>query len=242
MDCEHAAEGAGRPGDEDQRVRQGNQDGDARRGRKRAGLGSAWRIGLSLLPAAAVTGGLFIAMDRMIATEEVILAEVEKRPLEAIRPTRPDTIEPRVRDRRPERLESASPPPPPPAYTVGAGDIDLPVVTLAGQVPELAPARLGPIDPGNPVIAAREARPLSPPQPVYPRPAAERGLEGSCEVRFSVSIRGEPFEIEATCTDRVFARAAEQAVARVRFAPLVRRGEPLVQRNVVYPIRFELAK
>ncbi len=210
--------------------------------RIRFSLTGSWRLGLSLLPAAAITGGLFVAMDRLVATKEVVLASLEDRPLQAIVPTRPDTQEPRINDRRPERLESASPPPPPPVYTVGAGEIDLPPVSLAGHAPALIPAQLGPIDPGNPVITARDARPLSPPQPAYPRPAAERRLEGSCEVRFSVSIRGEPFDIDARCTDRVFARAAEQAVARVRFAPLVRRSVPQVQKNVVYPIRFELAE
>ncbi|MCI4645428.1 MAG: energy transducer TonB, partial [Hyphomonadaceae bacterium] len=69
---------------------------------------------------------------------------------------------------------------------------------------------------------------------------AERGIEGSCEVRFDVNARGEPFNVEAVCTDSVFRREAERAVSRVRFAPKIVRGQALERRNVVYPIEFGL--
>ena len=70
--------------------------------------------------------------------------------------------------------------------------------------------------------------------------AAERGIEGSCDVRFDVDTRGKPYNVEADCTDRVFKREAERAVSRVEFAPKIIRGQAAERRNVVYPLQFTL--
>ena len=76
--------------------------------------------------------------------------------------------------------------------------------------------------------------------PTYPSRAAERGIEGSCEVRFDVDTRGRPYNVQATCTDSIFKREAERAVGRVEFAPKIVRGQAAERRNVVYPLEFTL--
>ena len=91
-------------------------------------------------------------------------------------------------------------------------------------------------------ISDRDAQPIRPPVPTYPSRAAERGIEGSCDVRFDVDTRGEPYNVTADCTDRVFKREAERAVSRVEFAPKIIRGQAAERRNVVYPLEFTLAE
>ena len=97
-------------------------------------------------------------------------------------------------------------------------------------------------DADDPVaISDRDAQPIRPPAPSYPQRAAERGTEGSCDVRFDVDTRGRPYNISATCTDSVFKREAERAVSKVEFAPKIIRGKAAERRNVVYPLEFKLA-
>ena len=56
----------------------------------------------------------------------------------------------------------------------------------------------------------------------------------------NVSIRGEPFDVRADCTDRVFERAAKKAVEKVKFAPQIRDGLPVMVTGVIYPLEFQL--
>ena len=89
-------------------------------------------------------------------------------------------------------------------------------------------------------IPMRNLQPLTPPVPVYPsRPAAD-GREGHCDVYFSVSPQGQPFDVRADCTHRDFIRAAETAVKKVRFAPKIHLGRALTVTGVVYPIEFKM--
>ncbi|MBR9834458.1 MAG: TonB family protein, partial [Alphaproteobacteria bacterium] len=90
-------------------------------------------------------------------------------------------------------------------------------------------------------ISDRDAQPIRPPLPTYPTRAAERGVEGSCDVRFDVDTRGRPYNVQATCTDNVFKREAERAVSRVEFAPKIVRGAAAERKNVVYPLEFKLS-
>ena len=113
------------------------------------------------------------------------------------------------------------------------------------QIQGAAPAR---IDVGNVsnfamdtvIVSDRDAQPIRPPVPTYPSRAAERGIEGSCEVRFDVDTRGKPKNIVADCTDRLFVREAERAVEKVEFAPKIIKGKAVERANVVYPIDFNL--
>ena len=167
---------------------------------------------------------LFIVMSQLISVKEVNLEKGEQRVLTAITPQQQDS-EVRTRQRsKPKRIDSAKKPPP----IEGAAPTELNL----GRMQSLA------IDPV--AISDRDAQPIRPPVPTYPQRAAERGIEGSCEVRFDVDTRGKPYNIQATCTDSVFTREAERAVGRVEFAPKIVRGKAAERRNVVYPLEFKL--
>jgi TonB family protein len=86
----------------------------------------------------------------------------------------------------------------------------------------------------------RDARPIRPPVPSYPQRAQQRGLSGSCDVRFDVDPRGKPYNVAATCTDAVFKTEAERAVSEVEFVPKIVDGKAVERLNVVYPLEFNL--
>lgn len=184
---------------------------------------------------------LFMLMNALISVKEVRLDESEQRVLTAITPQQQDT-DVRVRQRsKPKRLDSAQKPPPPPKVSATKSQINLPTPRIDGAVPtDLNLGRMDSLAIDPVAISDRDAQPIRPPTPSYPQRAAERGIEGSCEVRFDVDTRGRPYNVQATCTDNVFKREAERAVSKVEFAPKIIRGKAAERRNVVYPLEFTL--
>ncbi|MCZ4298784.1 energy transducer TonB [Henriciella marina] len=196
-------------------------------------------IGIPL--AAIVVFALFTFMYKMINQDYEQPENVEQRVLERITPA-DDSQEVRTRARnKPQRLDSADKPPPPPKMSASRSDIDLPTPNIQGAAPtELNVDRLDSLAIDPVAISDRDAQPIRPPVPTYPQRAAERGIEGTCDVRFDVDTRGRPYNVSATCSDSVFRREAERAVQRVEFAPKIVRGQPAERRNVVYPLEFRL--
>ena len=184
---------------------------------------------------------LFIVMSQLISVKEVNLEKGEQRVLTAITPQQQDS-EVRTRQRsKPKRIDSAKKPPPPPKVSATKSNINLPTPQIEGAAPtELNLGRMQSLAIDPVAISDRDAQPIRPPVPTYPQRAAERGIEGSCEVRFDVDARGKPYNIQATCSDNVFKREAERAVGRVEFAPKIVRGKAAERRNVVYPLEFKL--
>lgn len=184
---------------------------------------------------------LFIIMSQLISVKEVNLEKGEQRVLTAITPQKQDS-EVRTRQRsKPKRIESAKKPPPPPKVSATKSNINLPTPKIEGAAPtELNLGRMQSLAIDPVAISDRDAQPIRPPTPSYPQRAAERGTEGSCEVRFNVDTRGRPYDVVATCTDSVFKSEAERAVSRVEFAPKIVRGKAAERRNVVYPLEFKL--
>lgn len=196
-------------------------------------------IGVPL--AAIVVYLLFTFMYSMINQDYEQPENVEQRVLERITPAEDDTeVRTRARNKA-RRIESADKPPPPPKMSATRSDIDLPTPNIQGSAPtELNIQRLDSLAIDPVAISDRDAQPIRPPVPTYPSRAAERGIEGTCEVRFDVDTRGRPYNISASCSDSVFKREAERAVSRVEFAPKIVRGQPAERRNVVYPLEFQL--
>ena len=207
----------------------------------RANLRPGRRYAGSLLPAAGITLGLFLVMNALISAEFVEPEVAEQRTLERIVPEQRDQ-DVRARSRsKPTRIDSAQKPPPPPALSTRKTDINLPTPTIQGAPPkELIIDRVQPININPVAIPDTDARPIRPPQLTYPHRAAKGGIEGRCQVRFDVDVRGTPYNIVADCTDQVFEREAVRAVGKVEFAPKIVRGQASERRNVVYPLEFTL--
>lgn len=198
------------------------------------------RFALTAIPAAGLTLGLFLGMTWMIKVDDFTPPDGEVRVVEAFQmpETEELTIRPTVRA---QKLEVAIAPPPPPVLRIGQSDIKLEPVALKGAAPaDIEFGALGDMFPKPVAINYRDTQPIRPPVVSYPRRAMENGTEASCDVRFDVTPKGLPYNIQAICTDRVFEEAAERAIARVEFIPQIVRGQPVERKNVVYPLIFKL--
>lgn len=198
------------------------------------------RLFIGVPAATAIVYGLFALMGGLISVDEIEFEDVEPRILEPIR------AEEKPEEKKPTRptakqIETPNKPPPPPALSNSQSDIDLPVISLDGQAPQqISFNRRVQLSILPTAIDERSAKPLSPPIVPYPERAIGMGLEGQCDVRFDVDVRGRPTNVEATCSHSVFRAAAERGVKGVQFAPRIDRGEAKERRNVVYPITFRL--
>lgn len=183
---------------------------------------------------------IFLLMNSLISVDEIELAEGETRTLAAITPQKQDT-EVRTRTRTPPKKIDAAQKPPPPKQSATKSSINLPTPKIEGGVPQnLDLGRMNSLAIDPVAVSDRDAQPIRPPTPSFPQRAAERGISGSCDVRFDVDTRGKPYNIVATCTDSVFKSEAERAVSRVEFAPKIVRGQAVERRNVVYPLEFKI--
>lgn len=81
------------------------------------------------------------------------------------------------------------------------------------------------------------------PQPSIPEyPTVD--LEGDCEVEFFLDEHGSPFDIVAQCSDEVFVRSAERAIAKMQWPVTDLNGETCrsISRGyrIRYPIQYRL--
>ena len=206
------------------------------------GRSSNRRLATAIVPAAAMTAGLFIVMNGLIQVDEVEIDTSEQRVIGVITPQLTD--DPVLNEwERPKPLETLAPPPPPIRETMTSEAINMPPVTIAGAVPDLPQAtQIVDIMTGPVAIADRRATPVRPPVLSYPDKAITRGIEGDCKVYFNVSVRGEPFDVRADCTDSVFEQEARRAVLRTQFLPKVKDGRSVELSDVMYPLSFRLEK
>ncbi|MEM7663382.1 MAG: energy transducer TonB [Pseudomonadota bacterium] len=80
------------------------------------------------------------------------------------------------------------------------------------------------------------------PRVTYPVAAERRSLNGKCDVFFDTDIEGRPINIEADCTDHIFVRSAERALAAARFEPLDFDGKRYPWIGIEYPIVYQISK
>lgn len=194
-----------------------------------------------LLPAAGLTFGLFWGMNQLVDVKSVQLNEVSFRPLVNLTPPEETAPDETLPDRPVLPVIVSVPPPKTPEIvrlnsddvTISLTDFRVPETTIpTGEiVPTMTPVR----------ITDREvAIPVRVPMPDYPERALRSGLEGECEVVFSIDAAGRPFGAQANCSHQVFERSSQIAVERALFATKVNNGVPIGQDGLVYPIQFTL--
>lgn len=199
------------------------------------------RLLVGVVIAIPIVLALFLIMNMLISVDEIEMPDGESRTLAAITPQNQDS-EVRTRQRsQPKRIDSAAKPPPPPKQSATKSSINLPTPKIDGAVPQnIDMGRMNALAIDPVAVSDRDAQPIRPPTPSFPQRAAERGISGTCDVRFDVDTRGKPYNIQATCSDNIFKSEAERAVSRVEFAPKIVRGQAVERRNVVYPLEFKL--
>ena len=199
------------------------------------------RFGLVAIPASLVTAGLFMAMQGLVEVDNFEPTKPTAYVIEAY--MSPPVVNDQIKVRPPvQKAEVLQPPPRPEPLVKSVSDVDVPVRDYGGTIPaDYGQADLDSIKPTRlPSFSIRDLQPLTPPIPNYPRQAEQQGIEGRCDVHLSVSPRGEPFDVYAECSDRVFESAAKKAVQKVRFAPKIHDGLPITVIGVVYPLEFRM--
>ena len=208
----------------------------------RLGQSLRGRAAMVALPAAIVTVSLFLGMRALVQVDDFTPPKDREYSLTAfVAPTETTFVKPKtIKPKRPDEIEL------PPERVPER--IEKVAVSLDNTYQGVAPAtyvepRIEPFHPKTISSAIdRTARPLTPPSPVYPQRALERGITGSCEVSMSVSISGKPYDVLATCTDTVFKTSAERAVRKVLFSPRVENGQRMELHGVVYPINYNISE
>ena len=187
--------------------------------------------------AGVVTVGLLFLMEQLILTGEEALTQSGRFYLvDFVRIQRQETIE--LRDRKPEKIPKAEETPvtpPLPSDVVGEGAIAIRAPSSPGI--EVAVTTIG----SGFGISDSELMPIYKLAPVYPRSAAQRGLEGWVMVRFTVTAIGAVRDVEVVeSSHKVFERSAMAAAAKFKFRPRLINGEPVEVTNVYNKIVFEL--
>lgn len=205
-------------------------------------MGSVIRLVVGVPVAAIVTVFLFYLMQELIKVDEV----EQPQDVDDITFSINDEVaevEARVRDTTIDDVQQVDPPPPPPQIErQRAEQPSEGLATVMGAIPDFEAPQLN-SDSVSFSVSDRDAQPLVRIEPQYPLRAAERGIEGSCYVRFDVTPDGTPTNIEILrCDSSFFERASIRAVERWRYNPRVEDGVPVARRGVETRFDFQLAE
>lgn len=195
------------------------------------------RLGISLVTGVVVTFALLWLMQFLIATgRSAITDKGEFRFQDFIRVRQEETIE--QRDRKPDKPpEVKDKPPDVPPPQLDSLDPTAPTVSLGRVSVEI---EVG-IEGGDFAVDG-EYLPIVRVEPIYPRRAQTRGIEGYCDMEFTVLRTGEVTDAVAVeCSSSVFESASVKAVQKWKYKPRVVNGEPIdspgVQTRLTY--KFE---
>lgn len=198
------------------------------------------RLSLAAILAAPLVYGLFLAANALISVNDIQLDEKPQRLLTELTPQTKASEAPQERT-RPVMVEATKKPPPLTRPVVRTGDFGPAGGVWTGETP--AQFEIGEISFGVISASPMDARDLvavREPVPSIPQSAISRGISGSCDVFFDVNTAGRPQNVFAKCTDNIFKAEAERAVRRAEFLPAIRNGQPVAQKNAIYPIEFKV--
>lgn len=91
--------------------------------------------------------------------------------------------------------------------------------------------------------AIAQYQPISKKPPSYPRRALDRGVEGDCTVRYTVTREGrvkDPQVVEGACDDPTFERPSLNAATSFRYQPRLVNGQPVDVPGVSNTFRYRI--
>lgn len=198
------------------------------------------RYVVSFLVAFVIVAGLFWVMQYLIATADRSLDKSDTAHLvDFVRVERDESVErKKPKPDKPPEPEQPPPEPPPPSMdnvdpsADSMGVRDVPVDTNVDM--DSSGFGLSPSD--------GEYLPIVKVQPVYPRRALSRGIEGYVIVEFIVTKQGTTKDIRVVESkpSGVFDRAAVQAAAKFKYKPRVIDGQAIEVPGVQNKITFEI--
>jgi protein TonB len=198
------------------------------------------RYAFSIFVGSVVTLSLIFVMHLLIEhAEDAISKEGDKFQLDFVRVKKNETLN--TEDLTPEKPQK--PPEVPPETPPQDSDVvDPNAPTINIPAPEVsATVDIG--GPGGMNIAEGDYLPIVRVAPVYPARALSRGIEGYCDMSFTVTTTGTVADpIVTFSTSSLFDRAATRAVLKFKYKPRVVDGVPVDVPGVTTRIRFQLEK
>lgn len=198
------------------------------------------RWGVSMILGAFITLGLFYFMQTLIATgkdldQSLTIVKVVDATMPEIELDVIEEIE------KPEPIEEVNEPPPDTPDKQINLDNGPSLNIVRNEVQLDANLNLGN---ASISITDGEMLPLVNVTPEYPTRAASRGIEGWCQVRFTVDATGNVVEDSIEVVDAepqgIFDRSSIRAAARFKFQPRVKDGVGVAVPGVQYVFRYVL--
>ncbi|MEO0975217.1 MAG: energy transducer TonB [Pseudomonadota bacterium] len=201
-------------------------------------MAQLFRIVPSAALAFAVTFGLVYIMQYLIENSQSALTEDKSLNfLEFVRVKQEEVVE--AKQRKPEKPpEPEQPPPDTPRPQLDPTDATISVNNVAANVDSSAIGQFSGLGLG---ASDGEYLPIVKVAPIYPRRAAQRGLEGYVIVQYTVTPQGTTKDIVVIeSTSSLFDRSAVEAAAKFKYKPRVVNGEPIEVPGVQNKFTFKL--
>lgn len=193
-------------------------------------------LGLVMGSIAAVS--LLWVMQLLIASGEAALVEDRSVDFLEFVQVIPEVEDPPIK-KKPEVPPVPEEPPdfPQPRQTGTSEGPGIPLVHPPPQPPQDTGPQIGGLDFGE-----GDFLPLFKVQPTYPRPALARGLEGHCDLEFTVTRLGATANVRVIeCTNSIFERASIQALLKFKYKPRIVDGTPIAVSGLQHRISFRIA-
>lgn len=181
---------------------------------------------------------LLWVMQFLIATGQAAITEVlDARFVDFVRVKREETTE--VKEDKPERPPEVDDQPPDlPQQDMDSSDFDT-AVAVSAPNPNLDVGLDGEL--GDFSLAEGDYLPIVKVAPMYPRRAQSRGLEGYCDLQFTVTPLGTTADVSVIeCTSSLFERASVQALLKFKYKPRVVNGTAIAVPGLRHRITFQI--
>ncbi|MGO4891693.1 energy transducer TonB [Flavobacterium sp. W21_SRS_FM6] len=197
------------------------------------------RVG-SVVIASTITFGLFVMMQKLINNNDMPIVEPSPPPVLTFL----QTIEDIPINERPtlKKMPKTNPIPKPETRILEETPDNKGLV--AKFVPDINIGRIGLGISTQMSTGEGDARPIVRMEPKYPPEAAREGIEGWVKLLFSIDTLGQVANIQVVESEpnRVFDRAAKQALSKWKYKPQIVAGAPQAQDGMMVVLDFKLAK
>jgi len=197
-----------------------------------------YRYPVTAFAAAAVTFGLFLTMQALVASRPVEMQESGPRHrLEFVRLKRSENLDLKKRE-KPQKIDKAAPDAPTPAAPQSSRS-DAGTSALAAATASLG---FGGGGAGGAGVADADVIPLVRVNPQYPAKAAAAGIEGWVHVRFTITPQGTTTNVSVVKAEPpgYFESAATAAVKGYKYKPKIEGGQAVERTGVELVLAFKL--
>ena len=181
---------------------------------------------------------LLWVMQFLIATGQAAITEaLDARFVDFVRVKKEEVIE--RKEEKPERPpEPDEAPPDLPQQEMDSSEFDS-AVAVSAPNPNLDVGLDGEL--GDFSLAEGDYLPIVKVEPMYPRRAQSRGLEGYCDLQFTVTPLGTTADVSVIeCTSSLFERASVQALLKFKYKPRVVNGTAIAVPGLRHRITYQI--